>query len=83
MVAAALPQSVSDALASASGFVQDNKAASIAAGIGAGLGVAFYANKLWHRAHRRPSSFEITGGSLARDKVKDEVRCARWGRLQQ
>lgn len=69
-------QAVNEAFSRSAAFVQDNKTVSVVAGATAAAGIAYLWQRSYNRRMRKPSGFEISGGSLARDKVKDEVYCA-------
>lgn len=72
-------KAVSEALSRSTAYAADNKAVTAIAGLGAVAGIAYWLNRRKSGYHSKPTSFELTGGSLAKDKVKDEVRLCGQG----
>ncbi len=70
----AAQQWATEALSRSAAYVQDNKTASVIAGVGALAGVTYFLTRKRKGYHSKPTSFELSGGSLGKGEVEDSVR---------
>ncbi|GAB4820962.1 hypothetical protein N2152v2_008008 [Parachlorella kessleri] len=74
MATVAAQQWASEAFDRSAAYVQDNRTASVIAGVGAVASITYLLTRKRRGYHSKPTSFELSGGSLDRAEVEDSVK---------